>query len=70
MKTAGIVIDDWKLAIFKRHLDKAALSYTETSPGLTIGTTLLRVACNWASEVAPVVEAAERECQQEKRRRP
>lgn len=29
MKTAGVVIDDWKLPIFKRHLDGAGSKYTE-----------------------------------------
>jgi hypothetical protein len=41
MLTAGIAIDRWKLAIFKRHLDGAGYGYTE-HPGVTADTMLLR----------------------------
>lgn len=38
----GIVIDAWKLPIFKSHLDKVKLEYEE-SPGVTNDTLLLSV---------------------------
>lgn len=61
MKIAGIVIDPYKLPVFKRHLDAARLEYTE-HPGPVKDTLLLRVKCNFVSEVQPVVEAAQKEC--------
>lgn len=61
MKTAGIVIDNWKLAIFKRHLDGAGYSYTE-HPGLTENTMVLRVKCDLIAPLQRVLEAAVKEC--------
>lgn len=61
MKTAGVVIDDWKLPIFKRHLDAAGCKYTE-HPGITQGTLTLRVEYEWVSELKPIIEAANKEC--------
>lgn len=58
---AGVVIDDWKLSIFKRHLDAAGYKYTE-HPGLTVNTLTLKVTCESAHELQPVVEAACSEC--------
>ena len=59
-KTAGVVIDDWKLPIFQRHLNEAGFAYTQF-PGLTKGTLLLKVTTDWISTLRPVVEAAQQE---------
>ena len=61
MKTAGVVIDDWKLPIFKKHLDAAGYTYTE-HPGVTSKTLTLRVTYKWVSELKPIIEAANAEC--------
>lgn len=66
MKIAGVVIDDWKLPIFKRHLDGAGYKYTE-HPGVTHGTLTLRVNYAWVSELKPIIEAANEECRNERR---
>lgn len=60
MKTAGVVIDDYKLPIFKRVLDAAGYKYTE-GPGVVKGTTLLRVEYSWVNTLKPVIEQAEKE---------
>lgn len=61
MKTAGVVIDDWKLPTFKRHLDAAGCVYSE-HPGITHGTLTLRVQYEWAATLKPIIEAANKEC--------
>jgi hypothetical protein len=43
---AGVVIDDWKLPIFKRHLDAAGFTYTQ-HPGVTKDTITLKVLTEW-----------------------
>jgi hypothetical protein len=58
---AGIVLDDWKLPIFKRHLDAAGFTYTE-HPGLTAGTLILNVPFEDQSKLTPIVRAANTEC--------
>lgn len=65
MKTAAIILDDWKLAIFKRHLDKAGFKYTE-HPGVTAKTLLLKVSYEWTADLAPVVAAANNEAARSK----
>lgn len=65
MKTAGVAIDDWKLEIFKRHLDAAGYTYT-VHPGLTSDTLLLKVPCEWAHKLMPVIKAANDEAAQTK----
>lgn len=60
-KVAGVVIDSWKLAIFKKHLDAAGYQYTE-HPGITSDTLVLRVKYEWVAELKPIVEAANAEC--------
>lgn len=62
MKTAGVAIDNWKLPIFKKHLDGAGYEYTE-HPGLTADTMLLKVKCKFVSKLQTVIEAAQKECQ-------
>lgn len=66
LKTAGVVIDDWKLPIFKRHLDAAECKYTE-HPGITPVTLTLRVQYEWLSKLKPIIEAANEECRNERR---
>ena len=61
MKTAGVAIDDWKLDVFKRHLDAAGYQYEEPVE-LTPGTLILRVKYEWAHKLQPIIEAAQQEC--------
>jgi hypothetical protein len=58
---AGVVIDDWKLPVFKRHLDAAGYAYTE-HPGITPDTLTLKVTCEWVHKLQPIVKAANDEC--------
>lgn len=58
---AGVVIDSWKLPTFKRHLDAAGYKYTD-HPGLTPNTLTLKVTCEWAHKLQPIVKAANDEC--------
>jgi len=60
-KTAGVVIDTWKLPTFKKVLDAAGYTYTEQT-GPTKDTTTLTVKYDWVSNLKPVVEAAVKEC--------
>lgn len=57
MKTAAVVIDDWKLIIFKKHLDKAGFTYTEHN-GPTPGCITLSVKTETAEKLQPVVQDA------------
>lgn len=66
MKTAGVVIDDWKLTVFRRHLDAAGCAYTEHS-GVTDGTLTLRVRYEWVATLKPIIDAANMECANAKR---
>jgi len=61
MKTAGTVIDDWKLPIFKKHLDAAGYKYDAPVP-FTDGTLILKVHYECVHELQPIIEAAQREC--------
>lgn len=65
MKKAAVIIDGWKMKIFKRHLDRALCKYTE-HPGIAPGTLMLRVEYEWVSELAPIIEAANEECRNER----
>lgn len=58
MKTAGVVIDSYKLPVFKKHLDSAGYCYTEHA-GPTAKTLVLRVKYEWAAKLTPIIEAAE-----------
>lgn len=57
---AGILIDDWKLPIFERHLSQAGYAY-EKVPGLTAGTLLLTVKTKNATALGEVARAANKE---------
>jgi hypothetical protein len=66
---ACIAIDDWKLDIFKRHLNAVGYYYTiepgftyySVNTGLTHETLLLRVITEDEEELSVVVMAAQRE---------
>lgn len=66
MKTAGVVIDAWKLPVFKKHLEAAGYVYVER-PGLTNNTLILIVEYEWVKDLQPIVEAANAECRDERR---
>jgi hypothetical protein len=56
----GIIINSWKLPIFKRHLEKAGFKFkTSPRPGDTLALTLM---AHTVSELETVVRAAEAEC--------
>jgi hypothetical protein len=57
----GVIIEDWKLPIFKRRLDAAGYRYTE-HPGIAQNTLTLSVTCEWAYKLQPIVKAANEEC--------
>ena len=61
MQTAGVAIDNWKLAIFKRHLDAAGFSYTE-HPGLGPDAMVLKVKTELIAPLQRVIEKAQKEC--------
>lgn len=60
-KTAGVGMDDWKLPIFRKHLDAAGYRYEEPKR-LTQGTLILKVYYERAHDLIPIIEAAQREC--------
>jgi hypothetical protein len=62
MRTAGIVIDNWKLPIFKKHLDAAGFTYEEPVK-FTTGALILKVHYEWVHRLKPIIEAAQRECE-------
>lgn len=66
MKIAGTVLDDWKLPIFKKHLDAAGYKYEEPVP-FTAGTLVLRVHYEWVHQLKPIIAAAQKECAKLKR---
>ena len=60
-KKAAVVVDDWKIPIFKKHLDAAGFKY-EPAVSFTANTSILKVYYEWVHELKPVVEAAMLEC--------
>ena len=72
MKTAGIIIDKWKLPVFKEFLDNSGRVYEVAEmprlPGGIGGETIaLQVKYKLLADIQPIVEAANAEC---KRRAP
>lgn len=55
MKKAAIVLDDWKLAVFKRILDEEGYCYTQTAGPFT-GSVTLTVETDSIAKLTPVVE--------------
>lgn len=60
MKKVAIGIDDWKLPIFKRHLNGAGYKFTKHP--FTADTLILKVETARISDLQKVVEAAQLEC--------
>lgn len=63
-RTAGVLIDAWKLAIFKKHLEKAGRTFVE-SLGMTPDTLLLQVSYEDsvdARNLQTILEGAQAEC--------
>lgn len=56
-KTAGIVLDEWKLPIFERHLKQAGYEFKNAGP-LGYGTLVLRVDTINLAALGVVVKAA------------
>lgn len=63
---AGIVLDDWKLPVFRRRLTAAGFQYSDAG-GLTINTTVLIVVTSDMAGLKKVIEAAQNECEKSKR---
>lgn len=61
MKITAIVIEDWKLPIFVRHLVAGGFSYS-AHPNLPVGSMVLKVRTPTIAILQPVVEAAQLEC--------
>ena len=57
MSKAAVALDDWKLPIFKRHLDAAGYKYEEPVPFVD-GTLILTVYYEWVRDLKPIIEAA------------
>jgi hypothetical protein len=66
MLKSGIVIDDWKLSIFKKHLDQSGFEYT-INPGITKNTLVLMVKSEFVSDVQKIAISANTECKNSKR---
>lgn len=60
---AGVAIDDWKLAIFTRHLQQAGYTFKNTGE-LIEGTLLLQVDTDNHIALQEVIRAANDECAQ------
>lgn len=60
MKTAGVVIDAYKLPVFEKHLKDAGYQY-EVKSGVTEDTLSLFVKCEWAHKLLPIIQAANNE---------
>ena len=67
MKTTGIVIDSWKIHIFRSHLARAGFEHTEHDGPLPDIMTL-KVKTKTVAELQPVVEAANKEAAEQKKR--
>lgn len=58
---AGIVLDNWKLPIFRKRLTEAGYTYTDAG-GLTHDTTVLTVETDDALKLKKVLERCQAEC--------
>lgn len=61
MKKAGIVVDDWKLPVFRRRLTAAGYTYTDAGE-LTPNVTLLQVEYNDMLKLKRTLEECQAEC--------
>ena len=55
MKKAVIVLDDWKLPIFKKTLESEGYKYSK-HPGLSKGTLILKVETDNLAKLAGIVK--------------
>lgn len=63
MKTAAILIDKWKLAIFSKHLTEAGYKFECSDPDKDKDNILiLKVKYEWVVALQPIVKAANEEC--------
>jgi hypothetical protein len=60
---AAIIIDSWKLPMFKRNLDKAGYAFTQAD-GLTPDTLILSVETTNINGLNDLVIKAQKECKQ------
>lgn len=60
---AAIVIDEWKLDIFKKHLEKKDLIF-EFFRGPSAGCLTIKISGEAVQGLLPTIEAANAECQQ------
>jgi len=58
MKTAGIIVDNWKLPIFKSNLDEHGYSYKEEA--FTKDTVILKVEVHKIAHITPLVHRMNR----------
>lgn len=58
---AGIILDDWKLPIFKKEFDKQGYSYTETK-GPSRHCSTLKVDFDTLEKLKPVIEKLNKKC--------
>lgn len=62
---AGIVVDDWKLPVFRERLTAAGFTYTDAG-GLTHDTTVLTVVTDDVSRLGDIVKECQRECHRQR----
>lgn len=62
----GIILDDWKLPIFRRRLEEAGIEYTDGGSPLP-NITLLHVLSEDMVAVGAVVAASTAECEEKSR---
>lgn len=65
MEIAGIVLDDWKLEIFKKILDKEGYKYTKHE-GPVAGSFILKVETNDIPKLHSIVKIMNREAAKSK----
>jgi hypothetical protein len=58
---AGIILDDWKLPVFRKRLTAAGYTYTDAG-GLAHDTTVLTVETDNVLGLKSVLEACQTEC--------
>lgn len=62
---AGIVVDDWKLPVFRKRLTDAGFTYTDAG-GLTHDATVLTVVTDDMLKLKRVLESCQTECRRQK----
>lgn len=55
MKTCGIALENWKLPIFKKTLDREGYKYVQHK-GLTNDTVVLKIKTESIAKLQPVIE--------------